>query len=130
MKVMYTGMTFDDWVEASRKGLYPTIYPELAAGDMVTFVSSDEATIDGFIEGLLTRYHGETNYAKVEVTLPDDVNLIPDEATFDPETGKHLGFFVKIVVPPESLKLVESWKVGPELVEGIEREHEEYRGGK
>lgn len=129
-KVMYTGMTFDDWVEASEKGLYPSFYRELSSEvgpQLATFLAEypDDGLVDGFIEGFLTRYYGRTNYAKVKVIVPEGAVLVADEATRDPETGTVGGYLTTSFIPPENLSLVEAWEAGPELAEGIIEQWEE-----
>lgn len=116
----YTGMTFDQWVEAKEHGLSP--------GELGIVLSREIGYIDGYIEGYLTGIYGETYFAKVEVDPPQGADIVPEEASWYPPENKFLGFLCKDWIPPDRMKLVEAWKAGPLLAEEVERLYREGTG--
>lgn len=130
-RIMYTGMTLDEWIKAEKDGLYPQpLEPGISKsiGEPLATLVVDpeyEAYIDGWIEGYLTRIHGTTYYAKVKVSVPASVILIPDPWGYDEEEKVQMAYFITAHIPPGNLSLVQSWEAGPELAEEIEQELEE-----
>ena len=117
----YTGLTKEQYDNAVKEGFIEPVNlgNEIEQHSGIRFgivISKEEACIDGYIEGYLTRLYGECRFSKILVKIPQGTilhSLIVDDE------GHPLSHITTLSIPIANSKHIGDLTASPKLVEEV-----------